>query len=128
MLGFDDSLDVVGIHMVGGLIGTAMIGLVGSSAIDGENDGLFYGGGIGLLGLQLVGAIAVMIYSFVLAFIIGITIEKTIGFRVDEETERTGIDEAEHAEVGYERGVTRGGRSGHLVSGTSGKKLEESKS
>ncbi|MBA0128253.1 ammonium transporter [Haloechinothrix sp. YIM 98757] len=103
-LGYDDSLDVVGIHMVGGLVGTAMIGLVATEAIDGENNGLFYGGGIELFGLQLVGAIGVMIYSFVLALIIGFAIQKTIGFRVSEDVEVGGIDENEHAEVGYEFG------------------------
>ncbi|SNR72872.1 ammonium transporter [Haloechinothrix alba] len=102
--GYDDSLDVVGIHMVGGLVGTAMIGLVATEAIDGENNGLFYGGGIELFGLQLVGAVGVMIYSFVLALIIGFAIQKTIGFRVSEDVEVGGIDESEHAEVGYEFG------------------------
>ncbi|MDV6012820.1 ammonium transporter [Haloechinothrix sp. LS1_15] len=110
-LGYDDSLDVVGIHLVGGLIGTAMIGLVATEVVDGENNGLFYGGGIGLFGLQLVGAIGVLIYSFVIALIIGVVLQKTIGFRVSEEVELGGIDEVEHAEAGYDFGQASGGRT-----------------
>ncbi|MGH3520231.1 MAG: ammonium transporter [Haloechinothrix sp.] len=125
-LGFDDSLDVVGIHLVGGLFGTLMIGLVGSVAVnEGGADGLLYGGGIDVLVAQAIAAVAVLAYSFVLAFIIAFAINKTLGFRVSEDAEVSGIDEAEHAEVGYELGVSRGGRTGSVA--TSSKKLEGSK-
>ncbi|HEY0578536.1 MAG TPA: ammonia channel protein, partial [Pseudonocardia sp.] len=84
-------------------------------------DGLFYGGGFTQLGRQIVAAGAVMLYSFVMAFIIGTIIKKTIGFRVDEESETVGIDEAEHAETGYDfstlGGRAAGGLGQHTISG-----------
>jgi Amt family ammonium transporter len=94
-LGFDDSLDVVGIHLVGGLIGTLYIGLLG------ENVGLFFGFGAEQLGKQAIAAFAVMVYSFVIAYIIGFAIEKTMGFRVKQEDELAGIDPVVHGEEGY---------------------------
>ena len=94
-LGFDDSLDVVGIHLIGGLIGTLYIGLLGNGV------GLFQGAGGAQLFSQAIGAFAVMIYSFVLAFIIGFIIEKTIGFRVKNEDEIAGVDLIVHGEEGY---------------------------
>ncbi|WP_168915706.1 ammonium transporter [Microcella flavibacter] len=94
-LGFDDSLDVVGIHLVGGLIGTLYIGLLG------EGVGLFFGFGAEQLGKQAIAAFAVMIYSFVVAYIIGLAIEKTMGFRVTQEDELAGIDPVVHGEEGY---------------------------
>ncbi|KAA2260753.1 ammonium transporter [Solihabitans fulvus] len=110
-LGFDDSLDVVGVHLVGGLVGTLLIGFFGTiSANSAGKDGLFYGGGFSLLGKQAIAAFSVMLYSFVLAFVIGWIINKTIGFRVDTEAEVTGIDEAEHAESAYEFGSFSGGQ------------------
>ena len=93
--GFDDSLDVVGIHLVGGLIGTLYLGFF---AID---TGLFTGGDFGQLLIQAVAAFGVLIYSFVVAFVIGFAIEKTIGFRVTEEDEIAGIDPIVHGEAGY---------------------------
>jgi Amt family ammonium transporter len=94
-LGFDDSLDVVGIHLVGGLIGTLYIGLLGN------NVGLFFGFGAEQLGKQAIAAFAVLIYSFVLSYIIGLIIEKTMGFRVKNEDEIAGIDTVVHGEEGY---------------------------
>ena len=100
-LGFDDSLDVVGIHLVGGLIGTLYLGFF---AID---TGLFTGGDFGQLAVQAIAAFGVMIYSFVVAFIIGFAIEKTIGFRVTEEDEIAGIDPIVHGEAGYVLDATK---------------------
>jgi Amt family ammonium transporter len=94
-LGFDDSLDVVGIHLVGGLIGTLYIGLLGNDV------GLFFGEGGSQLLTQAIAAGAVMVYSFVLAFVIGFIIEKTMGFRVKSEDEVAGIDTVVHGEEGY---------------------------
>ncbi|GLZ43010.1 ammonium transporter [Actinokineospora sp. NBRC 105648] len=109
-LGFDDSLDVVGVHLFGGLIGTLSIGFFATTSVNSlGKDGLFYGGGLGLLGKQAIAAVAVMAYSFVLTLIIGFAIQKTIGFRVSAEAEQTGIDESEHAESGYEFSSLRGG-------------------
>jgi Amt family ammonium transporter len=94
-LGFDDSLDVVGIHLVGGLIGTLYLGFFANGT------GLFMGGDGSQLLVQAIAAFSVLIYSFVLAFIIGFVIEKTIGFRVKNEDEIAGIDTVVHGEEGY---------------------------
>ncbi|MCD2193651.1 ammonium transporter [Actinomycetospora endophytica] len=110
--GFDDSLDVVGVHLVGGIIGTLLIGFFGTSSTGttGAADGLFYGGGASQLWRQAVAAGSVLVYSFVIALILGFLINKTIGFRVSEEEESAGIDEAEHAETGYDfTGLFAGG-------------------
>ncbi|KQM25200.1 MULTISPECIES: ammonium transporter [unclassified Frigoribacterium] len=94
-LGFDDSLDVVGIHLVGGLIGTLYLGIFANDT------GLIFSHTFTQLGIQALSALAVMLYSFVLAFVIGFVIEKTIGFRVKNEDEVAGIDLALHGEEGY---------------------------
>ena len=110
---FDDSLDVVGLHLVGGLWGCLSIGLFGSSAINNLGlDGIFYGGGTALLGKQAIGVFSVMAYSFIATLIIGFIIDKTIGFRVKPEAEIAGIDYDQHAETGYElTSSSRGGFS-----------------
>ena len=96
--GFDDSLDVVGIHLVGGLIGTLWIGIFGNGV------GLAFGYGFEQLGIQALGSIAVLVYSFVMALGIGYAIEKTIGFRVKAEDEIAGIDTVVHGELAYSFG------------------------
>jgi Amt family ammonium transporter len=107
--GFDDSLDVVGVHLVGGIVGTLMVGLFGSTAVNSLSvDGLFYGGGFTQLGKQAVAAGVVMVYSFVVAAILALIINKTIGFRVSDEDEVTGVDETEHAESAYDFSTLRG--------------------
>ena len=110
---FDDSLDVVGLHLVGGLWGCLSIGLFGSSAINSLGlDGIFYGGGTALLGKQALGVFSVMAYSFIATLIIGLIIDKTIGFRVTPEAEIAGIDYDQHAETRYElTSSSRGGFS-----------------
>ena len=95
VLRFDDSLDVVGIHLVGGLIGTLYLGFFANGT------GLIYSGDGTQLLVQAIAAFSVMIYSFVLAFVIGWIIEKTMGFRVKNEDEVAGIDLAIHGEAGY---------------------------
>ncbi|MFZ2964999.1 MAG: ammonium transporter [Rhodoglobus sp.] len=94
-LGFDDSLDVVGIHLVGGLLGTLFLGFFATGA------GLVYSGSFAQLAVQAIAAFSVMIYSFVLAFVIGFIIEKTMGFRIKSEDEIAGIDTVVHGEEGY---------------------------
>ena len=94
-LGYDDSLDVVGVHLVGGFIGTVALGFV---AID---TGLFTGGGIEQLILQVAGAVATFAYSFGVALALGFAIDKTIGFRVRNEDEIAGVDVSIHGEEGY---------------------------
>ncbi|RJQ76167.1 ammonium transporter [Pseudonocardiaceae bacterium YIM PH 21723] len=102
--GYDDSLDVVGVHLVGGIIGTVLIGFFASAEAPAAVDGLFYGGGWDQLWRQVVGALAVLVFSFVATLIIGMVIKYTIGFRLDPEAEVTGIDDAEHAESAYQQG------------------------
>jgi Amt family ammonium transporter len=111
LFNFDDSLDVVGVHLVGGIWGSLSIGFFGSSAVNSIGlDGLFFGGGTALLGKQALGVAMVASYSFLATLIIGFAIEKTIGFRVTKESELEGVDFNEHAESAYEMsGSTRGG-------------------
>jgi Amt family ammonium transporter len=101
-MGFDDSLDVVGVHMVGGLTGTLLIGFFAAPEAPAAVAGLFYGGGFDQLWRQAVGAFAVLIYSFVVTTILAYLLKFTLGLRLDEEDEANGIDEAEHAETAYE--------------------------
>ncbi|MGH3785327.1 MAG: ammonium transporter [Pseudonocardiaceae bacterium] len=116
-LGFDDSLDVVAVHLVGGLVGTLLIGFLATAAAPAGVDGLFYGGGTNQLWRQAVAAGVVMIYSFTGAVIIAMLLKFTIGLRLDREAELTGIDETEHAEAGYEFSsiYTGGGSSNSRV-------------
>lgn len=110
-LGYDDSLDVVGVHFVGGWIGSLWIGLFGSAGISElvTDEGLFYGGGVTQLGKQAAGSAIVSVYSFVIAAVLALAIEKTIGFRASAEAEVDGIDIAEHAESGYDLAPAGGG-------------------
>jgi Amt family ammonium transporter len=110
--GYDDSLDVVGVHLVGGLVGTIGIGLVGTAAAPTAVDGLFYGGGLDQLGRQGLGAAAVLVYAFVVSGIIGLVVDRVMGFRIDEEHEISGIDLVVHAETAYDLHATAGSRSG----------------
>jgi len=111
LFNFDDSLDVVGVHLVGGIFGSLSIGFFGSSAVNSIGiNGLFYGGGTALLGKQVLAVAMVGGYSFLVTLILGYAIEKTIGFRVTKESELEGVDFNEHAESAYEMsGSTRGG-------------------
>jgi len=101
-LGFDDALDVVGVHLVGGLFGTLMVGLVATKEAPAAVAGLFYGGGFDQLWRQAVGAFAVLGYSAIVTAILALIVKYTIGLRLDREDEANGIDEAEHAETAYE--------------------------
>ena len=101
-LGFDDSLDVVGLHLVGGILGTLFIGAFGRDV------GFAFGNDFSQFWKQVVGAGAVLIYSFVIAYAIGWVIEKTIGFRVKAEDEIAGIDTVVHGEEAYAFGADRG--------------------
>ncbi|MER5641174.1 ammonium transporter [Kitasatospora sp. NPDC002227] len=101
-LGFDDSLDVVGVHAVGGAIGSLLIGFFATGHVGQTAQGLFYGGGFGQLGKQAMGVAVVAVYSFVLSWVLAKAIDRTIGFRVAEDVELAGIDQAEHAESAYD--------------------------
>ncbi|ROS77108.1 ammonium transporter [Cellulomonas sp. PhB143] len=100
--GYDDSLDVVGVHLVGGLTGTVLIGFLATADAPAGVDGLLYGGGASQLVIQVVSALAVVAFSFVMTMIIGFVIRATMGFRVSEEAEVGGIDLAVHGETAYE--------------------------
>ncbi|GAA1621150.1 ammonium transporter [Kribbella alba] len=112
-LGFDDSLDVVGVHLVGGLFGSLAIGFLGTAAAPSAVNGLFYGGGASQLGKQALANLAVGVYSFTVAFILGKVIDKTIGFRLPEDDEVTGVDQVEHAETAYDFLAAGSGLRGH---------------
>jgi Amt family ammonium transporter len=101
-LGYDDSLDVVGVHLVGGLWGTIAIGFLADPDAPAGVESVIFGGSVDQLWRQVVGALAVMVFSFVLTWIIGTVIQKTMGFRIAEEDEVTGIDTVVHAESGYD--------------------------
>ena len=111
--GFDDSLDVVGVHLVGGIWGCLSIGLFATKGVNSlGGNGLFNGGGLDLLKTQAFGAFFVLAYSFLVTLIIGFAINKTIGFRVTQEAEVNGIDLVEHRETAYEMfSSSRGGIS-----------------
>ncbi len=101
--GYDDSLDVVGVHLVGGLVGTLLIGFLADPASPAPGTGgLFYGGGFAQLGAQAAGAGFVLVYSLVVTFIIAKVLDLIMGLRVPEAAETSGIDTSEHAESGYD--------------------------
>jgi len=110
-LGYDDALDVVGVHLVGGLVGTLMIGLVGDKTHT-LTDSLLDGGSFALLGTQATAAFAVLGYSFVGTLIIALLLKMTIGLRVPEEEEVVGIDQVTHAETAYELSSALGSAPG----------------
>jgi Amt family ammonium transporter len=102
--GYDDSLDVVGVHLAGGLVGTLLLGFFADTAInEAGRDGVFYGGGWGLFGDQVLAAVAVMAFSFVVTALILIVLKKVLpgGIRVDAEEEESGLDLNEHSETAY---------------------------
>ena len=94
--GFDDSLDVVGVHLVGGLVGTVLIGFLATEG------GLFYGGGVALLITPVLVAVIAMAFSAVVTTVIGLGLKYTMGWRIDPKDEVRGIDLAEHSESAYD--------------------------
>ncbi|MCF7550178.1 ammonium transporter [Pseudonocardia sp. WMMC193] len=108
--GYDDSLDVVGVHLVGGILGTVLIGFLADPGSPAGVAGLFYGGGVDQLWRQVVGALAVLLYSGILTFVIALIVKAIFGgkIRVSDEDEVTGIDESEHAETAYDFSSHRG--------------------
>ena len=105
--GFDDALDVVGVHLVGGITGTVLIGLFATTnqdawLPDGAQEGLFYGGGATQLATQALVALAAVVFSFVATTIIGLILKAITGMRLSEDDEVNGIDLAVHGETAYE--------------------------
>jgi Amt family ammonium transporter len=100
--GYDDSLDVVGVHLVGGLTGSIVLGLFADKTVNAAGfDGLFFGGGAELLKDQIVASFAVLVFSGLVTGVLGKLIDVTIGLRVDEDAEQTGLDLSQHAETAY---------------------------
>jgi Amt family ammonium transporter len=102
---YDDSLDVVGVHFVGGLVGVLLIGLLATAVMTGGPQGLFYSGGFAQLGKQALAAVVVGLYAFAVSYILAKVIDRLIGFRVSPEDETNGVDFAQHAETAYAEGV-----------------------
>ena len=112
-LGYDDALDVVGVHLVGGLAGSLMLGLFADSGVNAAAaDGLFTGGGASLLGEQFIAVGATIVWSFAVTFILAKVIDATIGIRVTPDDEAQGLDVTQHAETGYAYGELGMGRVG----------------
>ncbi|MCI0386731.1 ammonium transporter [Streptomyces sp. CNQ085] len=113
-LGYDDSLDVVGVHLVGGVIGTLLVGVLATDGV----------GGLTQLGKQAVGAFSVMAFSFVVSWILAKLVDVVIGFRASEDDETAGLDQAYHAETAYDFSAvggspaSRGAVGGHNDSAT----------
>jgi Amt family ammonium transporter len=101
-LGYDDSLDVVGVHLVGGLVGTLLIGFLSSADAPGGIDGLFYGGGLAPLGIQFLAALFTIVWTGVLTAGLAFAIKLTIGWRITDEAEVDGIDSDQHGETAYD--------------------------
>jgi len=105
--GFDDALDVVGVHGVGGTLGAIATGLFASTAASGAveflggTNGLFYGGGVEQLVRQLISVVAAWAFSFIVSLVILKVVDLMVGLRAEPEAEETGLDLADHAETGY---------------------------
>ena len=107
--GYDDSLDVVGVHFVGGIWGTLAVGLLASPRATAGAVGLFYGGGPDQLWRQAVAVVVVTGWSFLISVALGWLLQRTIGFRIPPEHEMTGIDSVVHAETAYDLDALGGG-------------------
>ncbi|OBB98587.1 ammonium transporter [Mycolicibacterium peregrinum] len=107
--GYDDSLDVVGVHFVGGVVGVLLIGFLATEVMTQGPQGLFYGGGLTQLGKQLLAAVVVAAYAFTMSYLLAKAIDRFMGFRLSPEDETTGVDFTQHAESAYAEGV-----HGHL--------------
>ena len=108
----DDSLDVVGVHLVGGVVGTVLIGVFSTAGAPGGVDGLLYGGGLGSLGNQVMAALVAIVWSAVFTALIAYAIKYTIGWRITEEAEVDGIDSDQHGESAYSLHSGLGGGGG----------------
>lgn len=104
-LNYDDSLDVVGVHFVGGVVGVLLIGLLATAVMTQGPKGLFYGGGLGQLGKQALAMVVVALYAFAVSYVLALLIERCMGFRLSREDEVSGVDLTQHAETAYPEGV-----------------------
>jgi ammonium transporter, Amt family len=109
--GFDDSLDVVAVHLIGGLVGALLLGIFADANVNElGTDGLLNGGGLTLLGAQAIASVVTLAYSFTVSLVIAKVIDVTMGLRVSAEGELEGLDRDQHAEsaYGYDDGVSGG--------------------
>jgi Amt family ammonium transporter len=108
-LGYDDSLDVVGVHYVGGLLGLLFLGLAATHDVNSgvAHEGLLYGGGLWLLGRQLVAVLVATAWAFGATWVLATVLNKVRPLRVSQEHETTGLDQALHAESAYDLGSVR---------------------
>ncbi len=108
-LGYDDALDVVGVHFVGGVVGTLFLGLAATSAVNSgvTSEGLLYGGGAGQLGRQAVGVLAAAAFSFTATWLLAKAVDRVLPLRVTPEQEQVGLDQTLHAESAYDLGSVR---------------------
>jgi len=104
-LNYDDSLDVVGVHFVGGVVGVLLIGILATAVMTGGPRGLLYGGGLGQFGKQALAMVVVAGYAFVMSYGLARLIDATMGFRLSAEDEASGVDFTQHAETAYAEGV-----------------------
>ena len=101
-LRYDDSLDVLGVHGIGGLIGMVLLGLFATRSVNRSGaNGLLTGGGFHLLGVEVLAAVVTMAFSFTVTWLIAKAIDRTIGLRVSPEDESRGLDLSQHAESAY---------------------------
>jgi Amt family ammonium transporter len=101
--GFDDSLDVIAVHLVGGLVGALLLGLFADTKVNSLGfDGLFFGGGTKLLVNQVIASAATLAFSFVVTYVAARVINATMGLRVTPEDELVGLDQSQHAESAYQ--------------------------
>jgi Amt family ammonium transporter len=114
--GYDDSLDVAGVHGIGGIVGTLLIGLLATAAVTGGPRGLFYGGGLTQLGRQFVAVLVVGAYAFAVTWVVAKAIDRVLGFRVSRDDELAGLDLLVHGESAYDLGAHTAGL-GHRLPG-----------
>jgi ammonium transporter, Amt family len=103
VLRLDDSLDVIAVHLVGGLVGSIVLGLFADTSVNALGaDGLFFGGGASLLGKQILASAVTLGFSFSVTYIVALVLDKTMGLRVSSDDETIGLDQSQHAEAAYQ--------------------------
>ncbi len=101
-IGYDDSLDAFGVHGVGGTVGALLTGVFATTQVNSDGaDGIVYGGSLHLLGAQAAAVLVTIVFAAVVSFILLKILDVTIGLRVSQDAELTGLDLSEHGEEGY---------------------------
>jgi Amt family ammonium transporter len=110
-LGYDDSLDVVGVHGVAGVVGTLAVGLFATRTVNSavSHEGLFSGGGWHLLGVQALTVVVTLAFAFTLTWLVAQVVRRTMGLRVPPQEEIDGLDTHTHLEAAYDFGAVRAG-------------------